>query len=66
MSRTDIILIALSGQLGAPIDTSDSGISNALAKLKISKNPWRNYFLNIARQEQSYTEQLDFAFDDGE
>jgi len=66
LSRTDIILIALSGQLGAPIDTSDSGISDALAKLKISKNPWRNYFLNIARQEQSYTEQLYFAFDDGE
>ena len=45
LSRTDIILIALSGQLGAPIATSDAGISDALAKLKISKNPWKNYFL---------------------
>ena len=66
LSRTDINLIALSGQVGAPIDTSDSGISDALAKLKISKNPWRKYFLNLEMQEKNYSEKFDFGIDDGE
>ena len=65
LSRTDMILIALSGQLGVPIDTSDSGISDALAKLKISKNPWKKYFIRFETQTKNYFEQLDFDFGDG-
>lgn len=66
LSRTDMILIVLSAQTGAPIDTSDSGISDALAKLKTSINPWRKYFLNLEMQKKVYSEQLDFDFGDGE
>ena len=46
LSRTDIFLIAFAAQLGASIITSDSGINDAIKKLKFSKNPWQKYFAN--------------------
>jgi len=66
LSRIDRKLIALCGQTGAPIDTTDSGISEALAKLKISSNPWKKYFVNFDMPEKKDSSQLDFDDDDGE
>ena len=60
LSRTDIILIALCGQLGAPIDTSDSGIQDALSKLKISKNPWQKYFVNYKIHQKIHDKEINF------
>jgi len=66
LSRTDTLLIALSAQLGVPIDTSDSGIRSALAKLKISKNPWKQDFLNSDLSLLQNNDLTEFDFDDGE
>lgn len=68
LSRPDAILIALAGQVGAYVDTTDTGIIHALSKLKCSKNPWQKYFLDYDLEIRKKDQQLDFDqnYDDGE